>query len=75
MGEVDNIRVTRTLTFNADSYYIQEKVALSPLGDSARSARISYTVAADSTGLSEGPYDSMRVAWFLRILINGTSYK
>ncbi|MDD2966202.1 MAG: membrane protein insertase YidC [Desulfovibrionaceae bacterium] len=64
VGEVDNIRVTRTLTFNADSYYIQEKVALSPLGDNARSARLSYTVAADSTGLSEGPYDSMRVAWF-----------
>lgn len=62
-GEVDGIRVTRALTFHADKYIISETVSLATLGDAARTARVAYTIASDKAGLSEGPYDSMRIAW------------
>ena len=62
-GEVDGIRVTRALTFSAGDYLIREKLTLSSLADAPRTARVAYTVASDKAGLSEGPYDSMRIAW------------
>ncbi len=62
-GEVDGISVRRELTFRADTYLIEEKISLRPLGDQARTVRLGYTVGTDSAGLSSGQYDSMRIAW------------
>ncbi|MGE9984350.1 membrane protein insertase YidC [Desulfovibrio sp. SGI.169] len=63
VGVVDNLRVIRELTFNADSYLIREKIRLINAGDQPRSARVSYTVASDAGNATGGRYDSMRVAW------------
>ena len=62
-GEVDNLRVTRELTFNADNYLISEKVSLATLGNDTRSVRVRYTVAADTSNAANTNYDAMRVAW------------
>ncbi|EFL86362.1 YidC/Oxa1 family membrane protein insertase [Desulfovibrio sp. 3_1_syn3] len=63
VGVVDNLRVIRELTFNADSYLIKEKIRLINAGDQPRSVRVSYTVASDASNAAGGRYDSMRVAW------------
>lgn len=63
VGVVDNLRVVRELTFNADSYLIKEKIRLINAGDQPRSVRVSYTVASDASNAAGGRYDSMRVAW------------
>ncbi|GHU91197.1 membrane protein insertase YidC [Deltaproteobacteria bacterium] len=62
-GKMDNLRIVRELTFSADSYLISEKVRVANLSEQARSARISYTTAADASNASGGRYDSMRIAW------------
>ena len=62
-GEVDNFRVQRRLTFDANSYIITEEVAIANLSDQPRSLRLAYTVAADSRNASGDRYDVMRVAW------------
>ena len=63
VGVVDNLRVVRELSFNADSYLIKEKIRLINAGDQPRSVRVSYTVASDGSYAAGGRYDSMRVAW------------
>lgn len=63
VGVVDNLRVVRELTFNADSYLIKEKIRLINAGNQPRSVRVSYTVASDASNAAGGRYDSMRVAW------------
>ena len=60
---VDNLRVVRELTFNADSYLIKEKIRLINAGEQPRSVRVGYTVASDASNAAGGRYDSMRVAW------------
>lgn len=62
-GMVDNLRVTRELTFSADSYLIREKIRLINTGDQARSVRVAATAALDASNASGSQYDSMRVAW------------
>lgn len=62
-GEVDNLRVTRELTFSADSYLIREKIRITNLSAQSRSVRVGYTVAADASNAAGGQYDAMRVAW------------
>lgn len=63
VGEVDNLRVTRELTFNSENYLISEKVSLATLGTDTRSVRVRYTVAADTSNAANTNYDAMRVAW------------
>ncbi|MCD7983400.1 MAG: membrane protein insertase YidC [Desulfovibrio sp.] len=63
VGVVDNLRVVRELTFNADSYLIKEKIRLINAGEQPRSVRVGYTVASDASNAAGGRYDSMRVAW------------
>ena len=63
VGMVDNLRVVRELTFNADSYLIKEKIRLINAGEQPRSVRVGYTVASDASNAAGGRYDSMRVAW------------
>lgn len=63
VGEVDGVRVTRELTFRADTYLISEKIRLTPLGDQPRSVRVGYTTGEDSSAASGGQYDGMRIAW------------
>lgn len=64
-GEVDGVRVTRELTFHADTYLISEKVRLLPLGEQARSVRLTYTMGEDASAATDSQYDGMRVAWNL----------
>ncbi|MDR2819720.1 MAG: membrane protein insertase YidC [Desulfovibrio sp.] len=63
VGETDNLRVTRELTFSADSYLIREKIGIANPGDQTRSVRLSYTASSDASNASGGRYDSMRIAW------------
>ena len=63
VGVVDNLRVVRELTFNADSYLIKEKIRLINAGEQPRNVRVGYTVASDASNAAGGRYDSMRVAW------------
>ncbi len=62
-GEVDGVRVIRSITFFADTYEIKESVRIAAQGDQARSVRLGYTVAEDSTFSGGGYYDAVRVAW------------
>ncbi|MEG2005051.1 MAG: membrane protein insertase YidC [Bilophila sp.] len=67
-GVVDGIRVSRVITFNADSYLLSEKMLVSSTDQTPRSARFGFMVAA--TPFSNGEYDPTRLAW-----LNGTSFK
>ena len=60
VGDVNGVRLTRTLTFDAGKYSIKENTQLQ--SDSPRSVRLAYTI---STGkLSQGgDYDLTRVAY------------
>jgi YidC/Oxa1 family membrane protein insertase len=62
-GEMHGVRITRSLTFHADTYLMDETVSL--LADSAFSpGRLSYTLAISSLG-SASKYDAMSMAWSL----------
>lgn len=63
IGEVDNLRVVRELTFNSSNYLISEKVRVTNQSEQARSVRVGYTAAADASNASGDRYDAMRVAW------------
>ncbi|CAK7071357.1 MAG: Membrane protein insertase YidC [Desulfovibrio sp.] len=60
VGEVNGVRVTRELTFNADRYSITESTALQ--SEMPQSVRLAYTMSAGK--LSTGDYDRTRVAYF-----------
>ncbi len=62
-GEVDGLRVIRSITFSAETYEMKESVRIVALGDQARSVRLGYTVAEDASFSGGGYYDAMRVAW------------
>ncbi|MDD4701783.1 MAG: membrane protein insertase YidC [Desulfovibrio sp.] len=63
IGEVDNLRVVRELTFNSSNYLIREKVRVTNQSDQPRSVRVGYTAAADASNSAGDRYDAMRVAW------------
>ena len=62
-GVVDNLRVVREMTFSGDTYLIREKIKVVNATDQARSVRVSYTVAADTSNAAGDRYDAMRIAW------------
>jgi len=63
-GELNGIRIVRTVTFHADTYLMDEKVTLTA-ATSTPSARVSYSLGA--TDLSSGSnYDTMSMAWNLK---------
>ena len=62
-GEVDGLRVRRHFTIEGDTYLIREKVAVFNEGRQPRSVRLTFTQAMDSSLVSGGQYDSMRIAW------------
>ncbi len=62
-GEVDGLRVVRSMTFSAHNYEIKEKINIVSLGDQTRSVRLGYTVGEDSTSSEGGYYDAMRISW------------
>lgn len=61
IGMVDGVRVTRTLTFHADTYLISENLLVASADATPRSARLGFVVAASPFG--EGAYDPTRLAW------------
>lgn len=63
MGETDNFRISRNLSFSANTYLIREKLVVSNPDSKTRSIRIRYTAAMDASQASGGQYDSMRLAW------------
>ncbi len=63
VGMVGDMRIVRELTFDAGTYYISEKVAVTPTGTQAVSMRLGYTTGADASNALGGQYDSMRVGW------------
>lgn len=63
VGEVDGIRVSREITFSADTYLMREKIRLQATGSQARTVRLGYTVGEDSSIASGGQVDTMRLAW------------
>lgn len=62
-GIVDNLRVRREFSVDAQTYLIKEKVTVSNPGEQPRSVRVAFTQAMDSSHASGSQYDSMRVAW------------
>lgn len=61
LGEMDGIRISRTITFHADTYLMDEKVTLIA-ASSTPAARLSYSLGAtDFSGKST--YDTMSMAW------------
>ncbi len=63
VGMVGDMRIVRELTFDAATYYISEKVAVTPTGTQAVSMRLGYTTGADASNAHGGQYDAMRVGW------------
>ncbi|MDO5536277.1 MAG: membrane protein insertase YidC [Desulfovibrionaceae bacterium] len=63
VGMVSGMRVVRDLTFDASTYLISEKVAVTPAGTDAVSLRLGYTTGADASNAQGGQYDAMRVGW------------
>lgn len=63
-GEMNGMRITRAITFHADTYLMDEKVTLSA-NESAPAARVSYSLGAtDFSGQSN--YDTMSMAWCIK---------
>lgn len=62
-GIVDNLGVRRQFSVDAGTYLIREKITLTNHGEQARSARVTFTQAMDSSHSSGSQYDSMRIAW------------
>lgn len=65
VGEVDGLRIVREFLFRTDTYLMTEKIRITPLGDAARTVRLGFTVASDSSAATGGQYDGMRIAWDL----------
>lgn len=63
VGMVGDMRVVRELAFDARTYLITEKVAVTPTGTQAASLRLGYTTGADASNASGSQYDTMRVGW------------
>ncbi len=62
VGETDGIRVSRVLTFSADSYLINENVILQPLNETPRTALLGFTLSVTPFA-GESSYDPTRIAW------------
>lgn len=60
-GIVDGVRVTRVLTFNADTYLLTENMLVASADKTPRPVRLGFTVAASP--FSAGKYDPTRLAW------------
>ena len=64
VGEMNGIRISRAITFHADTYLMDEKVTLTA-ADATNAARVSYSLGAtDLSGKSN--YDAMSMAWNLK---------
>ncbi|MCH5277906.1 MAG: membrane protein insertase YidC [Desulfovibrionaceae bacterium] len=61
-GDVNGLRVTRSISFSADSYYLDERTTLS--SETALPAQLSHTLALTSIS-GGGNYDIMSMAWDL----------
>ena len=63
-GEMNGIRISRVITFHADTYLMDEKVTLTSAAGTP-AARVSYSLGAtDFSGKSN--YDTMSMAWDLK---------
>lgn len=60
-GLINGVRVSRVITFNADTYLLSEKILLRSQDQQPHTARLGFSVAA--TPFSEGKYDPTRLAW------------
>ncbi len=60
-GVVDGIRVTRRITFDADTYLLSEKTLVGSVDQASRNVRLGCIVAA--TPFGNGKYDPTRLAW------------
>lgn len=60
-GLVDGIRVTRKITFDADTYLLTEKTFVGAADQTSRNVRMGFIVAA--TPFGESSYDPTRLAW------------
>ncbi len=61
VGMVEGVRVTRVITFNADTYLLSENLLVASADGTPRSARLGFVVAASP--FSAGQYDPTRLAW------------
>jgi len=63
VGEVNGIRVSRVLTFDANTYLIKETMLLRTVDNTVKTARLNMTVASTAFG-SASSYDPMRIGWY-----------
>lgn len=78
-GELDGVRIKRTLTFNADTYLIEEKDELISTTDVPRTTRMGYTMAVTPLGGASmqpgmSSYNSMRMVWDKDASFEQTNY-
>lgn len=64
VGIVNGIKIIRTLTFNADSYLIHEKLQLASEKQNSCPTKVGLLVAA--TPFGTGQYDPTRMAWSIK---------
>jgi YidC/Oxa1 family membrane protein insertase len=63
-GQLNDIRITRTITFHADTFLMDEQVTLNS-ENALPAARISYNLGATDLS-SESNYDTMSMAWNMK---------
>ena len=64
VGEMNGIRITRAITFHADTYLMDEKVTLTSAAGTP-AARVSYSLGATNFS-GKSNYDAMSMAWSLK---------
>lgn len=64
VGEMNGIRITRAITFHADTYLMDEKVTLTA-AETTPAARVSYSLGATNFS-GKSNYDAMSMAWSLK---------
>lgn len=62
-GSLGDLHVRRTLTFKADSYLIEEKVALLNAGATPLSGRLGFTLACPTLSDKDNRYNPTRISW------------
>lgn len=62
-GQVNGLRITRTFKFEADSYFIDEKVNLLNTANVPQSGRLGFTVASETLTSKDDRYNQTRISY------------
>ncbi|SHN49380.1 membrane protein insertase YidC [Desulfovibrio litoralis] len=63
VGKFGDINIVRTFTFNAETYFFDEKVTLTPT-TSTGTGKVAFTIAASPMSSDGGKHDQDRIAYY-----------